>query len=92
VPEAAVGRVAAHAHDHSTLFEHKEMLHVPHEAGPAVVQGVQHETSFPAFLVLVRPPRFKRGSITIIHEHDGKVLGGNTFVIPAPIEKSVDRR
>jgi hypothetical protein len=41
---------------------------------------------------MVRPPRFRRGSVTVIHEHDGKVVGGNTFAINTPIPKSFDRR
>jgi len=74
------------------LFEHGEMLHVAHEAGPAVFPGLHHDRSFLAFLVLVRPPRVKRGSITVIHEHGGEVLGGNTFVIAAPLEEASDLR
>lgn len=92
VPRTAAGKIAAHARQHSDLFEHGEMLHVSHEAGPIVFEGLHHGASFLAFLVLVRPPRVRRGSITIIHEHDGNVLGGNTFVIAPPVEKSSDGR
>lgn len=90
VPAEAFGRIVLHARRHAHLFEHGKMLHVSHESDPAFFAGLHHDASFPAFLILVRPARAKRGSITIVHEHDGKVLGGNTFVIVAPLEKAAD--
>jgi len=41
-----------------------------------------------AFLVLGRGTRAARGSISIVQERDGKVIGGNTFVIASerPLE------